>query len=103
MTRVIPAGPPMLRIQAVALTYADVSLVTAHSTVMPTDVSLATRLPRALRLNLPIVAAAMDTVTEARLAIAMAQRGGIGIVHKNLSPERQAAQVAMVKKFEAGV
>ena len=93
----------MLRIQAEALTFDDVSLVPAHSTVLPRDVSLATRLTRGLRLNLPIVAAAMDTVTEARLAIAMAQLGGIGILHKNMSVERQAAEVATVKKFEAGV
>ncbi|MDH5829729.1 IMP dehydrogenase [Luteimonas sp. M1R5S18] len=93
----------MLRIQAEALTYDDVSLVPAHSTVLPKDVSLATRLTKSLRLNLPIVSAAMDTVTEARLAIAMAQLGGIGIVHKNLSAERQAAEVQQVKNFEAGV
>ncbi|UNK41059.1 IMP dehydrogenase [Luteimonas sp. S4-F44] len=93
----------MLRIQAEALTYDDVSLVPAHSIVLPKDVRLATRLTRDLRLNLPIVSAAMDTVTEARLAIAMAQMGGIGIVHKNLSVERQAAEVARVKNFEAGV
>jgi IMP dehydrogenase len=93
----------MLRIQAEALTYDDVSLVPAHSVVLPKDVSLATRLTRNLRLNLPIVAAAMDTVTEARLAVAMAQLGGIGILHKNMSIERQAAEVARVKKFEAGV
>ena len=96
-------GPPMLRIQAEALTYDDVSLVPAHSTVLPKDVSLATNLTKSLRLNLPIVSAAMDTVTEARLAIAMAQLGGIGIVHKNMTAERQAAEVARVKKFEAGV
>jgi IMP dehydrogenase len=93
----------MLRIQAEALTYDDVSLVPAHSTVLPKDVSLTTRLTRDLRLNLPILAAAMDTVTEARLAIAMAQLGGIGILHKNMSVERQAAEAARVKKFEAGV
>ena len=93
----------MLRIQAEALTYDDVSLVPAHSTVLPKDVSLSTRLTRNLRLNLPIVSAAMDTVTEARLAIAMAQLGGIGIVHKNLSWQQQAAEVAKVKTFEAGV
>ena len=103
MTRFIHPAPPMLRIQAEALTYDDVSLVPAHSTVLPKDVSLATRLTRDLHLNLPILAAAMDTVTEARLAIAMAQLGGIGIVHKNMSVQRQAAQVATVKKFEAGV
>ncbi|MCD9007287.1 IMP dehydrogenase [Luteimonas sp. XNQY3] len=93
----------MLRIQAEALTYDDVSLVPAHSLILPKDVRLATRLTRDLRLNLPIVSAAMDTVTEARLAIAMAQLGGIGILHKNLSVERQAAEVSKVKNFEAGV
>src|SRR5690606_36423571 len=93
----------MLRIQAEALTYDDVSLVPAHSTVLPKDVSLGTRLTRDLHLNLPLVSAAMDTVTEGRLAIAMAQLGGIGIVHKNMSVERQAAEVARVKTFEAGV
>src|SRR5690554_2910213 len=93
----------MLRIQAEALTYDDVSLVPAHSTVLPKDVSLATRLTRELRLNMPIVSAAMDTVTEARLAIAMAQLGGIGIIHKSMSPERQAEHVLQVKNFEAGV
>jgi len=93
----------MLRIQAEALTYDDVSLVPAHSTVLPKDVTLATRLTRNLRLNLPIVSAAMDTVSESRLAIAMAQLGGISILHKNMSVERQAAEVARVKNFEAGV
>ncbi|MGX9720266.1 IMP dehydrogenase [Stenotrophomonas acidaminiphila] len=93
----------MLRIQAEALTYDDVSLVPAHSTILPKDVDLGTRLTRGLRLKLPIVSAAMDTVTEARLAIAMAQLGGIGIIHKNLSLEQQAAEVAKVKKFESGV
>ncbi len=93
----------MLRIQAEALTYDDVSLVPAHSIVLPKDVSLETSLTRSLRLKLPIVSAAMDTVTEARLAIAMAQLGGIGIVHKNLTIEQQAAEVAKVKSFEAGV
>jgi len=94
---------PMLRIQAEALTYDDVSLVPAHSTILPKDVNLETRLTRDLRLKLPILSAAMDTVTEARLAIAMAQLGGMGIIHKNLSLEQQAAEVAKVKKFEAGV
>jgi len=93
----------MLRIQAEALTYDDVSLVPAHSTILPRDVSLATRLTRELSLNLPIVSAAMDTVTEARLAITMAQLGGIGIIHKNMSAAEQAAEVAKVKNFEAGV
>ena len=80
----------MLRIQAEALTYDDVSLVPAHSTVLPKDVSLSTRFTRDLRINLPIVSAAMDTVTEARLAVAMAQLGGIGILHKNMTAEQQA-------------
>ncbi|KAF1698148.1 MULTISPECIES: IMP dehydrogenase [Pseudoxanthomonas] len=93
----------MLRIQAEALTYDDVSLVPAHSTVLPKDVDLGTRFTRDLRINLPIVSAAMDTVTEARLAVAMAQLGGIGILHKNLTVEQQAAEVARVKKFESGV
>jgi len=93
----------MLRIHAEALTFDDVSLVPAHSTVLPKDVSLASRLSRGIRLNIPIVSAAMDTVTEARLAIAMAQLGGIGILHKNMSLERQAAEVMQVKNFEAGV
>jgi IMP dehydrogenase len=103
LARFILPDPAMLRIQAEALTYDDVSLIPAHSQVLPKDVSLATRLTRDLRLNLPIVSAAMDTVTESRLAIAMAQLGGIGIIHKNMSAERQAAEVATVKSFEAGV
>ncbi len=93
----------MLRIQAEALTFDDVSLVPALSSVLPKDVSLGTRISRDIRLNLPIVSAAMDTVTEARLAIAMAQLGGIGIIHKNMSAQRQAEQVHQVKIFEAGV
>ena len=93
----------MLRILAEALTFDDVSLVPAHSAVLPKDVKLRTRLTRDILLNMPIVSAAMDTVTEARLAIAMAQLGGIGIVHKNMSVAHQAAQVRLVKNFEAGV
>ncbi len=93
----------MPRILAEALTFDDVSLVPAHSQVLPKDVRLDTRLTRGLRLNLPIVAAAMDTVTEARLAIAIAQLGGIGILHKNMDAAAQAAEVAKVKGFEAGV
>jgi IMP dehydrogenase len=93
----------MPRILAEALTFDDVSLVPAHSQILPKDVRLDTRLTRGLRLNLPIVAAAMDTVTEARLAIAMAQLGGIGILHKNMDAIAQAAEVAKVKGFEAGV
>jgi IMP dehydrogenase len=86
-----------------ALTFDDVLLTPAHSTVLPRDVRLSTRLTRKITLNLPLVSAAMDTVTEARLAIALAQEGGIGIIHKNLPPARQAAQVAQVKRFESGV
>src|SRR5512135_412359 len=92
-----------MRILTDALTFDDVLLVPAHSAVLPRDVSLATRLTRKIRLNLPLVAAAMDTVTEARLAIALAQEGGIGIIHKNLEPKAQAAEVAKVKRFESGV
>jgi IMP dehydrogenase len=86
-----------------ALTFDDVSLVPAHSTVLPRDVSLVTALTRTVKLNIPIVSAAMDTVTEARLAIALAQEGGIGIIHKNISAKVQASEVAKVKRFESGV
>ena len=92
-----------MRILAEALTYDDVYLLPAHSQVLPRDVDTSSRLTRGLRLNVPIVSAAMDTVTEARLAVTMAQCGGIGIIHKNMSPEKQAAEVRLVKKFEAGV
>jgi len=92
-----------MRVVRKALTFDDVLLVPAHSNVLPRDVSLATRLTRRIRLNLPLVAAAMDTVTEARLAIALAQEGGIGIIHKNLDAASQAAEVAKVKRFESGV
>ena len=92
-----------MRILAEALTFDDVSLVPAHSIVLPRDANLATRLGPNLLLNLPILSAAMDTVTEGRLAIAMAQMGGLGIIHKNMTVEQQAAEVALVKKFEAGV
>ena len=93
----------MLRLIEEALTFDDVLLVPAYSSVVPRDVVLKTRLSRSIELNIPLVAAAMDTVTEARLAITMAQEGGIGIIHKNMSPEAQAAQVRAVKKFESGV
>ena len=93
----------MLRIQAEALTFDDVSLIPAHSRVLPKDVQLATRLTRDLKIRLPIVSAAMDTVSEARLAVAMAQLGGLSIIHKNMSVAEQAAQIRYVKKFEAGV
>ena len=86
-----------------ALTFDDVLLVPAYSEVLPKDTSLAAQFTRGLRLNLPIVSAAMDTVTEARLAIALAEEGGIGIIHKNMTPAQQAAEVTKVKRFEAGV
>lgn len=92
-----------MRLLQKALTFDDVLLVPAHSNVMPREVSLATQLTRTIRLNIPVLSAAMDTVTEAPLAIAMAQEGGIGIIHKNMSVEAQAAQVARVKRFESGV
>ena len=92
-----------MRVLHKALTFDDVLLVPLHSTVLPREVSLATRISRNISLNIPLVAAAMDTVTEARLAIALAQEGGIGIVHKNLSPQKQAAEVSRVKRFESGV
>ena len=92
-----------MRILTDALTFDDVSLVPAFSNVLPRDVSLATQLTRNIRLSIPVVSAAMDTVTEARLAITMAQNGGIGIIHKNMPIEQQAAEVRLVKKFEAGV
>ncbi|MBK7645952.1 MAG: IMP dehydrogenase [Betaproteobacteria bacterium] len=92
-----------MRLLQKALTFDDVLLVPAHSQILPRDVSLATRLTRNITLNLPLLSAAMDTVTEGRLAIAMAQEGGIGIIHKNLSPKAQAAEVAKVKRFESGI
>jgi len=92
-----------MRIAQEALTFDDVLLIPAHSTVMPKEVSLVTRLTRDITLNIPLISAAMDTVTEARLAISMAQEGGIGIIHKNMTGEQQAAQVRLVKKYESGV
>ena len=92
-----------MRILEEALTFDDVLLVPAYSEVLPREVSLSSQLTRQIRLNLPIVSAAMDTVTESRLAITIAQEGGIGIVHKNMSIEQQARQVSRVKKFESGV
>ena len=92
-----------MRVIQKALTFDDVLLVPAHSTVLPREVSLSTHLTRSIPLNLPLLSAAMDTVTESRLAIALAQEGGIGIVHKNMTPKAQAAEVAKVKRFESGV
>jgi IMP dehydrogenase len=92
-----------MRVIQKALTFDDVLLLPAHSRVLPRQVSLKSRLTRKLELNIPLVSAAMDTVTEARLAIAIAQEGGIGIIHKNFSPKEHAAEVAKVKRFESGV
>ena len=92
-----------MRIIDEALTFDDVLLEPAYSEILPREVSLETRLTRGLALNIPIVSAAMDTVTEARLAITIAQEGGIGIIHKNMSPAEQARQVQIVKKYESGI
>ena len=92
-----------MRVIEEALTFDDVLLVPARSQILPREVSLKTRLTRRIKLNIPLISAAMDTVTEARLAIAIAAQGGIGIIHKNMSPERQAKEVSQVKKYEAGV
>ena len=92
-----------MRMIGEALTFDDVTLVPAYSDILPGDVDLETRLTRDLSLKIPLISAAMDTVTEARLAIALAQEGGIGIVHKNMTAQRQAEEVRIVKKYEAGV
>jgi len=96
-------APTMLRIAQDALTFDDVLLLPAHSAVLPKDVRLSTRLTRGIDLNIPLVSAAMDTVTEAKLAITLALEGGLGIVHKNMTPQEQAAEVRTVKKYESGV
>lgn len=93
----------MLRIAEEALTFDDVLLVPAHSTVLPKNVTLKSSLTSSIPLNIPLISAAMDTVTEARLAIAMAQEGGLGVIHKSMSVERQAREVRIVKKYESGV
>ncbi len=96
-------NPPDLLAGPLALTFDDVLLRPAHSTVMPGEVDTSTMLTRTVSLNIPILSSAMDTVTEARLAIAMAQAGGIGVIHRNLDPDRQAEEVSQVKKFESGM
>src|SRR5947209_15300866 len=93
-----PNGAPRL-----ALTFDDVLLQPGLSDVLPPDVDIRSRITRSLPLNIPIVASAMDTVTEARMAIAMAQAGGIGVIHRNLDPDEPADQVRRVKKFESGM
>jgi len=93
----------MLRIHQDALTFDDVLLLPAYSNILPRDVALTTQLTREITMNIPIMSAAMDTVTEARLAIALAQEGGVGIIHKNMTVERQARHVTKVKKFESGM
>lgn len=93
----------MLQIDQEALTFDDVLLVPGYSDVLPRDVSIVTRVTRDIPLNIPLVSAAMDTVTDARLAIALAQAGGLGVIHKSMSPEAQASEVRVVKKFESGM
>src|SRR6266550_6112214 len=92
-----------MRVVRKALTFDDVLLVPAHSLVVPRDVSLKTRLTRSIALNIPLVSAAMDTVTEGRLAIAIAQEGGLGVIHRNLSIDDQVAELDKVKRSESGM
>src|SRR5204863_9642224 len=92
-----------MRLLEEALTFDDVLLVPAYSEILPREVDLSTRITRRIRLNVPLMSAAMDTVTEARLAITLAQEGGVGIIHKSMSIEAQAREAGRVKKFESGV
>src|SRR5262249_55573195 len=103
MRRTNMAQRPILDDSSVALTFDDVLLVPRASDVMPADVTVGARVTRTIGLNIPIISSAMDTVTEGRLAIAMAQAGGIGVIHRNLAPEVQADQVAMVKRYVSGM
>ena len=93
----------MLRIVNKALTFDDVLLLPDHSDILPKDVDLKTRLTQKINLNIPLLSAAMDTVTESRMGIALSELGGIGIIHKNLSIQDQAAEVRKVKKYESGI
>ena len=98
-----PHPPPRHPMIEEAYAFDDVLLVPAYSTVLPSQTDTRTRMTREISLNIPLISAAMDTVTEGNMAIAMAQAGGIGVIHKNLTPEEQAAQVRQVKKFESGM
>ena len=98
-----PPGPPLDKFAPVGLTFDDVLLLPAYSAVLPSEADTTTRITRRYRLRVPLVSASMDTVTEARMAIAMARQGGVGVLHRNLSVEEQAQQVDMVKRSEAGM
>ena len=97
------AQSPTAKDSGLALTFEDVLLVPAASSVLPSEADVSTHITKSIKLNIPICSSAMDTVTEARLAIAIAQAGGVGVIHRNLSPEEQARQVTQVKKYEAGI
>jgi IMP dehydrogenase len=98
-----PADKRQFPDSAIALTFDDVLIRPGASNVLPNEVDVSSRVTRSISLHVPVISSAMDTVTEARLAIAMAQAGGIGVIHRNFAPEAQAAQVAQVKKFESGM
>src|ERR1700675_2805155 len=101
----LPEGtnPPLEKVAPVGLTFDDVLLLPAHSSVLPSEADTTTRITRLCRLRVPLVSASMDTVTEARMAIAMARQGGVGVLHRNLSVEEQAQQADLVKRSEAGM